>query len=265
MGSNAGFHPIMRCHRRWWPTTVFLGTVLMLSPAPARALNSVYDPLEPVNRFIFGFNQVVDTVILNPAQQVYGVVVPAPAKTGLRNFTSNLRSPVTFVNDILQGERERAGVTLGRFMINTTLGLFGLFDFASVVGMEEAHTEDLGQTMGVYGVGPGPYLIVPILGPSSARDLTGTVVTALTLDPASYVMSNEAALGLYVADGIDTRYQLDPAIRDLKRNSLDLYASTRTVYLQKREADIRNGGSLSNDQNYEDIFSEEFEDSLDEP
>ncbi|MEZ5825903.1 MAG: VacJ family lipoprotein [Geminicoccaceae bacterium] len=248
--------------RRMRGALLALGFVLVSATAQAQA--PVYDPIEPVNRAIFGFNRVIDGLVLDPAQQIYGYVVPDPAKRGVRNFLANLASPLTFFNDLLQGERERAGVTLGRFMINTTLGVGGIFDFASMVGMDDAHTEDLGQTLGVYGVGSGPYLVLPILGPSSTRDAFGMVVTAIALDPVTYVLSDEATLGSRIVSGIDTRYLLDPALDDLERNSLDLYASTRTVYLQKREADIRNGAPVTEDEAYEDIFSEDFEESLDD-
>ncbi|MCB2011673.1 MAG: VacJ family lipoprotein [Geminicoccaceae bacterium] len=244
------------------PVIMLAAVIMLASAAGARAQAPVYDPIEPVNRAIFSFNRVIDGLILDPAQQMYGYAVPEPAKTGFRNFLSNLTSPITFLNDLLQGERERAGVTLGRFMINSTLGFFGVFDFASVVGMDEPHTEDLGQTLGVYGIGSGPYLVLPILGPSSTRDAFGFVVTTLALDPVTYIMSDDAALATRIVSGVDTRYQLDPALDDLERNSLDLYASTRTIYLQKREAEIRNGAPVTDDANYEDIFNEEFEESL---
>ena len=253
------------CARRV-AVAVCAAVVLLLASmaGQARAQDEISDPIEPINRGIFAFNQVVDGLILDPAQQIYGYVVPEPAKQGVRNFLDNLRAPLVFIHDLLQGERERAGITLGRFMVNTTLGLGGIFDFASIVGMEPGHSEDLGQTLGSYGVGPGPYIVLPLLGPSSARDALGLAVDAFVLDPSAYVISSEAALARRGADGVDTRYRLDPAIDDLEANSLDLYASYRTIYLQRRDAEIRNGASPVGDEAYEDIFDEDFEDDFDE-
>ncbi|MCB2055059.1 MAG: VacJ family lipoprotein [Geminicoccaceae bacterium] len=250
--------------RRW--TRLFVArpaAVLVLAAClwagHARA-QEIYDPIEPVNRAIFAFNQVVDGLILDPAQQIYGYVVPEPAKRGVRNFLSNLAAPIIFVNDLLQGERERAGVTLGRFMINTTLGLGGIFDFASIVGMEPGHDEDFGQTLAVYGVSSGPFIMLPILGPSGLRDVTGTVVDAFVFNPWPYYVDDEVTLGVRIVDGVDTRYRIDPVLDDLEANSLDLYAAIRSGYLQRREADIRNGASPAGSSAYEDIFDQDFDD-----
>ena len=230
----------------------------------AVAQDEINDPIEPLNRAVFAFNQTIDGLILDPAQQIYGYVVPDPAKRGVRNFLNNLRAPLVFINDLLQGERERAGITLGRFLVNTTLGVGGVFDFASVVGMDAAHSEDFGQTLGAHGVGPGPYVVLPLLGPSSARDALGLAVDTFLLDPSAYVLSSEAALARRGTDAVDTRYRLDPAIDDLEASSLDLYAGYRTVYLQRRAAEIRNGAAPTEDAAYEDIFNEDFEDMPDD-
>jgi len=219
-----------------------------------------YDPFEPVNRAIFEFNRVIDGMFIDPAQQVYGFVVPDPAKTGVRNFLDNLRGPVIFINDILQGERDRAGTTLSRFMINSTIGILGIFDAATALGFDERHFEDFGQTLGTYGVGPGPYLVLPILGPSSVRDAVGLGVDTFGFSPYPHVVDNDVLLTRWVVDGVDVRYRLDPALRDLEANSLDLYAAFRSVYQQRREADIRNGAAPVDDSEYEDIFEEEFDD-----
>ena len=246
-------------------TLAAIALALMIGASDhAVAQEEISDPVEPLNRAIFAFNETIDGLILDPAQQIYGYVVPEPAKRGVRNFLDNLRAPLVFIHDLLQGERERAGITLGRFMVNTTLGLGGIFDFASIVGMEPGHSEDFGQTLGAYGVGPGPYIVLPLLGPSSARDALGLAVDAFVLDPSAYVLSSDAALARRGVDAVDTRYRLDPALDDLEASSLDHYAGLRTVYLQRRAAEIRNGAAPVDDEAYEDIFNEDFEDIPDD-
>lgn len=238
-------------------TACFASFVIVAGTSPVHAQTEPNDPLEPLNRAIFGFNQVVDGLILDPAQQAYGFLVPDPAKKGVRNFLDNLASPLVFINDVLQGERERAGNTLSRFLVNSTLGVGGIFDAARAFGLPERHREDFGQTLGSYGVGSGPYLVLPILGPSNARDLVGLGVD-FTISPLGYVVDNDVLLGRFAIDGIDTRYTLDPVLDDLKANSLDLYAATRSVYGQKRNSDILNGAAPPRDEDYEDIFNEDF-------
>ena len=222
------------------------------------------DPLEPVNRAVFQFNRTFDGLILKPVSLMYDFAVPNPGKTGVRNFLDNLRSPVTFVNDLLQGDRERAGNTLGRFMINTIFGL-GLFDVASEAGFPK-HYEDFGQTLGVWGLREGPYLVLPFFGPSNARDAGGLVVDSFVFDPlAPYNpvgldTSLHLRLGRTGVDAVDWRYRLGSAIDDLYANSLDPYATFRTVYRQRRAAEIRN--RMPDEQSQEDydaIFQEDGE------
>lgn len=220
------------------------------------------DPLEPVNRVVFQFNQVVDGLVLKPVAQLYEFVLPKFARTGVRNFLDNLKAPVIFANDVLQGETDRAGVTLSRFMINSSLGLFGTWDFAARLGYPK-HSEDFGQTLAVYGVGPGPYLVLPILGPSSPRDAAGLAVDAFVIDPVPYFITDEQQIIRYLTDLVSTRAQLLPVTDDLEANSIDLYASYRTVYRQRRESLIYNG-SPPQDDTYEDIFSDDAFDEADE-
>ncbi len=228
--------------------------------ALAQSESELRDPLEPVNRVVFQFNQVVDGLVLKPVAQLYNFALPQFARTGVRNFLDNLRSPVIFANDLLQGEDERAGTTLGRFMINSTLGVFGVWDLATRLGYEK-HYEDFGQTLAIYGVQPGPYLVLPILGPSTPRDATGFAVDALVLDPVPYFITDEEQWIRYGTELIATRAELLPATDDLEANSLDLYVSYRTVFWQRRQSEIRNG-SAPQDTAYEDIFSD---DSFDDP
>jgi phospholipid-binding lipoprotein MlaA len=222
--------------------------------SPALAQSDANDPIEPFNRMIFSFNELIDLMLLEPASIVYGHL-PSPVRTGVRNVLDNLRSPVVFANDAMQGEGDRAGVTLARFMINSTVGMLGLFDLATEFGYTK-HREDFGQTLAIWGTGEGPYIVLPLLGPSNARDTAGIVVDAFALDPMGYVAPADARIGRSAADGVDTRYRLDPAIRDLRQNSIDRYAAFRTVYRQRRAAEIANGAPPALNQDYEDIFNE---------
>lgn len=244
---------------------LFVGVVaglLMLGGGSAHAQEETPDPLEPINRGIFEFNRVVDGLFIRPASIIYGNVVPELGRQGIRNFLDNLRAPVTFANDVLQGETDRAGVTLGRFMINTIFG-FGLFDVASQVSGFPKHYEDFGQTMAVWGVGSGPYLVLPLLGPSTLRDAGGMVVDSVAFDPLGFFyplaaeIPLQARIARVVVDGVDLRYRVGPALDDLYESSLDPYATFRTVWLQRRAAEIRNGAPATED--YDSIFDEEGE------
>lgn len=226
-----------------------------LSGCAGNAHEGIADPLEPMNRAVFRFNEIADGVLIEPASELYGLLVPQVGQTGVRNFFDNLRSPVVLANDLLQGERERAGVTLARLMINTFLGGLGLFDVAQHFG-HVRHDEDFGQTLAVWGVGDGAYLVLPILGPSSLRDASGTAVDGFLIDPTGYVAPTDARIAGRVVDGIDTRHRLDPVIEDLRRNTIDRYATVRTVYRQRRQAEIANGRQPPADPGYEAIFQD---------
>lgn len=227
---------------------------------PARAVG---DPLEPFNRGIFEFNRILDGLILKPASQIYAFAVPEPGRQGVSNFLSNLRAPVIFVNHLLQGEGDQAGVTLGRFFVNSTLGLFGVFDAASVFGVEPRREADFGQTLGVWGVGGGAYLVLPIFGPSTFRDAGGLAVDTFFFDPFPYVSESEAQLARWGATAVDTRYQYGPLIDDIEASSLDFYVAARSAFLQNRAAHIRKGRDVR-DETYESIFDEDFDNGLDE-
>lgn len=250
---------------RWQTTRLFsaarlvpLGVWLLAGCATARG--DVHDPLEPVNRAVFAVNRVVDGLVLEPAAEVYGLVVPRPVRRMVRNLLDHLAAPVVFVNALLQGERERAGITLGRFMINSTLGLFGLFDFAAELGYLE-QDEDFGQTLAVWGAGEGVYLVLPLLGPSTVRDFVGSAVDTMLLDPAGLALSGEAQLARLATEAVVTRYELDPLLDDLERSSLDFYAAVRSSYLQRRRAEIRNGAPAPFDDSvYRETPDESFED-----
>ena len=228
---------------------------LMIGSAAVQA-QEVADPLEPLNRAVFSFNLKADEWLFEPVARAYRYVAPQPVRQSVSNFLSNLRSPVVFANDLLQGERERAGITLGRFMINSTLGVFGLFDAASVFGYQ-GHYEDLGQTLGVYGVPDGPYLMLPLLGPSNLRDTTGRVGDYFINPLNSCCITPDDRYAIFGTTAVSERESSIELFDDLRTNSLDLYATLRTVYTQRRAAEIRNGAPAANPENYNDIFKDE--------
>jgi phospholipid-binding lipoprotein MlaA len=206
------------------------------------------DPIEPFNRAMYAVNDGLDTVLLRPAAKAYQFVVPQPVRTGVRNVLANLRTPVIAANDLLQGEPDRLLVTVGRFMINTTFGLGGIFDVAGAAGMP-GHTEDFGQTFARWGVGEGPYLFLPVLGPSNPRDAVG-YGAGIAADPLTWILANNgntaenigwARLGLTV---LDTREGLLETLDSVKATSLDPYATLRSAYRQSRNQQIRNAGEL---------------------
>ncbi len=207
------------------------------------------DPLEFVNRFTFAINGALDTLVLQPAAATYRFLLPDPVQDGVRNAMRNMGAPVVFANDLFQGEWERTETTAMRFLINTTLGIAGIFDVAAEWGYEY-HDEDFGQTLAVWGVGEGFYLVLPLLGPSSARDTVGLVVDGL-IDPWPYVLdfatdlSDEEItytfIGRRALEGIDLRARNIEVIDTLKADSIDYYIRLRSLYRQNREAEIRNG------------------------
>lgn len=221
--------------------------------APAYAQADENDPLEPVNRAVFAFNHTLDGLILEPAAIMYRTATPRVMRDGVTNFLNNLRTPVILANDLLQGEWQRAEHTLGRFMLNTILGFGGLIDVGTHVGMPERHDEDFGQTLAKYGVGSGPYLMVPLLGPSNPRDLTGRVVDFL-FDPLFFVAPTDVSLARFGASTVDFRERNLDTINELERSSLDLYAATRTLVRQLRASEIRNGAPAP----IEDIYNEDL-------
>jgi phospholipid-binding lipoprotein MlaA len=199
------------------------------------------DPLEGVNRVVFGFNQVVDHLILEPSARIYHAVVPPPIRKGISNVLNNLATPITLTNDILQRNPEAAANTIKRFMVNSTLGIGGIFDHATGLG-EPFHYEDFGQTLGTWGVGAGPYLVLPVLGPSNPRDLTGMVADT-AVNPMTWILydaplwQKSIPLGTQIVVG---REAILEDVDNLRKNSPDLYASVRDLYAQKRQAEIAN-------------------------
>jgi phospholipid-binding lipoprotein MlaA len=203
------------------------------------------DPIEGFNRGVFAFNQAADKAVIRPIAWTYREGVPAIVKDRVRDFLNNLKTPVILANDLMQGEWARAETTFRRFFINTIAGVGGLMDVATQVGIPR-HTEDFGQTLAVAGVADGPYIVLPFLGPSNPRDAVGLVVDYF-LDPVRfYLVNNDLETLSYVRTGVDivdTRARLITTTDDLQRNSVDYYATLRTIYRQRRETEIRNGAA----------------------
>ncbi len=200
------------------------------------------DPFEPINRLVFGFNDILDQVILTPVSKTYRFIVPSPVRTGVSNAIANAKAPVTFANDLLQGKPERAKTTFMRFLINTTVGLGGIVDAAEAGGFEK-HTEDFGQTLAVWGVDSGPYLVVPVFGPSSPRHIVGRVVdTAAT--PTTWALADLSLLERStptIAELVTGREALLDDVQSLRESSPDFYASVRDIYRQSRKNAIFDG------------------------
>lgn len=227
-----------------------LATGCATKPDPAdeaavQAYHEANDPLEPMNRYFFDVNQFLDEILLKPFAGWYHLALPDPAEDGVRNALRNLKSPVILANDLFQGEWSRAGTTVARFFINTTVGVGGLVDVASMMDMNY-HEEDFGQTLAVYGAGEGPYLHLPILGSGNPRDYSGRLVD-YALDPLTWVgyafnvsEINTARTGL---ETLDTRARNLEAIDELNKGSIDFYATVRSLYRQQRNDLIRNGES----------------------
>jgi len=200
------------------------------------------DPLESWNRQVFAMNKGFDHALLKPAAVAYVDVVPEPARDGVHNFLVNLDSPDTLANDLLQGEVTFAVQTAGRFALNSTVGLGGLVDVATPAGIP-SHSADFGQTLGVWGIGDEPYLVLPLLGPDNPRDLVGYVADVFA-DPFMYLGVRSYtywAIGRGAVEIVDTRSRNIETIDELERSSVDEYASMRSLYKQYRDAHIRHG------------------------
>lgn len=209
------------------------------------AFRKINDPLEPLNRAILEFNLVLDKAILKPVAYVYRQCVPAPLRDNVHNFLSNLGSPVTFANDLMQGELDRAGTVMARFAMNSSLGVFGINDVAAKFGLP-GHEEDFGQTLAIWSVGPGPYLMLPILGPTNLRDGVGISVDSL-IDPFPHLASEVFGLGAATGRAVDSRARHYDQFNELEERSLDFYAAVRSLYRQRRADMIWNGAPADPD------------------
>jgi phospholipid-binding lipoprotein MlaA len=209
----------------------------------AAAEEDFHDPLEDTNRKIFEFNQVVDKHVLVPVAKTYRAVIPDPVRNSIRDFLNNLQSPLIFVNDTLQGDFRRAKDTVVRFVLNSTIGMAGIVDVAGRWGIPY-HEQDLGVTLGVWGVPEGPYLVIPILGPADPRDLGGEVAQGFA-DPFNIIVSGNPWTLYWIpyvrgaVAGVDQRARYLDTLADIERTSLDYYATIRSLYRQRRAALIR--------------------------
>lgn len=217
-------------------------------PQAVAEYKELNDPIEPLNRTFFEFNRGLDTMLLRPAATFYKAMMPPPLQNLVHNFLNNLKTPVVLLNDVLQGEGQRAGDTLARFAINSTVGVLGFGDPATGMGFAR-HGEDFGQTLGVWGSGEGPYLVLPIFGPSNPRDAVGKVVDTLTDPIWRYAQNTDREYipnERLVADAINFRARNLNEIDDLQRTSIDYYAAVRDLYRQIRSDEIHNGAAPTN-------------------
>jgi phospholipid-binding lipoprotein MlaA len=225
----------------------------------------VKDCFETVNRGMFAFNQALDNVIFEPVAKGYRYI-PSPIRTGTSNTLSNLSNLITIPNNLLQGDVKMAGVNTIRFVLNTTLGILGIWDPAQVLGFEKKEKEDYGQTLGSWGIGPGCYLILPVLGPSTVRDAAGTFANFVGGDPwYNVTVTNDTNYfkesdyySTRITSGVDYRAKNIESFDNLEKNSIDFYASIRSLYLQDRQQRILNSDKITDtmdDSDWEEIES----------
>ncbi len=238
------------------------GILLLLSLLLAGCATEGYrdprDPFETINRMTYQFNDLLDRGVMKPVARGYQWITPAPVNRGVTNFFSNLADVRSSVNNLLQGKPERAVSDAARVTYNTTFGLLGFIDVATPLGLEK-YGEDFGQTLGHWGFGPGPYIVLPVLGPSDARDTVGLVGDWL-LDPVRLVHRDRYRYGLIALRLIDKRADLLSASRIMDEAALDPYEFLRDAYLQKRRNDVYDGNPPLEplDDDFDDLEDEEF-------
>ena len=207
----------------------------------------VKDCFEGLNRATFALNQSLDKAVFKPVAEAYRTL-PSSVRSGTSNALDNLSSLITVPNNILQGQFKTAGINTGRFVVNTTVGILGILDVAEQIGFPKYEKEDYGQTLGVMGVGEGCYLVIPVLGPSTIRDTAGSFLNILGGDPYynasthgnNEFLSDKVYMTTKVISGIDFRAKNLESIDNLEKNSMDFYASVRSLYLQDRQQKITN-------------------------
>ena len=235
------------------------GELILKKNQPAE----VKDCFENLNRATFAFNQVLDGVVFKPVASVYKKL-PSPVKNGVGNSLDNISNLVTIPNNILQGDFKKAGINTGRFVINTTVGVLGLIDVAQHIGLSEYEKEDYGQSLAKLGVGPGCYLVLPVLGPSTVRDATASAVNFLggdawynvTVKNDTQYFSDIDYYSSKLTSGINFRAKNFDSIENLEKNSLDFYASVKSLYLQDRQQKILNTNAIidtQDDSDWEEI------------
>ena len=235
------------------------GDLILKKNQPAE----VKDCFENLNRATFAFNQALDGILFKPVASMYRVL-PSQVKAGVSNSLDNLSNLVTIPNNILQGEIKKAGVNSGRFIINTTVGILGFVDVAKHLGFPEYEKEDYGQSLAAMGVGPGCYLVLPVLGPSTVRDTTASIANFIggdawynvTVVNDTQYFSDFDYYASRVTSGIDFRAKNYNAIENLEKNSIDFYASVKSLYLQDRQQKILNTNKVietQDDSDWEEI------------
>jgi phospholipid-binding lipoprotein MlaA len=241
----------VNAHRWTAAAAVLLGSALFgcatppSDPAARAAFEQANDPLEPLNRKTFAFNVFVDHALLRPVAQAYVFVVPDDARTAIHHVLDNMKEPTLFFNNVLQGEFRRAEITFERFLVNSTVGLGGMVDVMALSGIER-QPADFGQTLYVWGAGSGPYLVLPILGPSNPRDAIGGGVDSYA-DPFTILAKNDQITDLlvdrFIVGGIEDRAEVLDTLDDLEKNSLDYYAQLRSLSQQHRAAELHHGAA----------------------
>ena len=225
--------------------------------------SEIKDCFEGLNRATFAFNQALDGIIFKPVASVYKKL-PKPIKGGVSNSLENLSNLVTIPNNLLQGDFTKAGANTGRFVINTTLGIFGLFDVAQYFGLTRNEKEDYGQSLAKLGVGPGCYVVLPVLGPSTARDTISSIANFTGGDPwYNVTVKNNTQYfrdvdyySTKLTGGVDFRAKNYDSLDNLKNNSIDFYASVKSLYLQDRQQKILNSTQIidtQDDSDWEEI------------
>lgn len=251
--------------KRWFGRVApALALLLVAACSTPDTAVEVYDPYEADNRNIHQFNRGVDAAALRPASQGYGNIVPEPIRMGVGNFSSNLSMPSIVVNDILQANLGDALHNTMRFILNSTLGVAGLFDVATQGGFEE-RSSDFGETLAVWGVQEGAYLEVPFFGPRTERALAGNVVD-LVLNPVNYVFGAEYAVVIYGARAgtvLDNRFVLGDTLDEILYNSADSYVLLRSLYLQNRRFELSQSGAVAGEEAF-DIYEDLYGDILEE-
>ena len=249
-------------------TVITVLSMVFLTNTNADEKYTANECFEKFSRGTLKFNQALDKAIFKPIAKGYRVL-PQPIRTGTNNFVSNLRSLLSFSNNVLQGDLKSAGNTAGRFVINTTVGILGVFDPASKMGFEKKSREDFGQTLGVWGTGPGCYFVLPVLGPTTTRDAAGLIGNVF-VDPV-YHLTHNSETDIIVGnenlsehnyyyyrgtDAVDFRSKNIESFESLEENSIDFYASLKSLYLQNRQQRILNSpisNRDSEDSDWEEI------------
>jgi phospholipid-binding lipoprotein MlaA len=221
-------------------TRTFIATLLGMGLITGCATSgNAKDPIEGFNRAMYAFNDGVDKAVIKPVAKGYDAVLPNPVRTGVTNFFGNIADLFIGVNNLLQGKVSDGGSDLGRVAVNTTVGVLGVFDVASGMGLEK-HEEDFGQTFGRWGMGSGAYVVLPLLGPRTVRD-TGGLVLDVATDPVAYIDHVPTRNTLFTVRAINDRANLLPAEKVVEEAALDKYSYIRDAYLQRRRSLIYDG------------------------